>query len=164
MRTAVEGGAVGWNGASVWLPTYRWSLRVRVKTTNILTRGCDSRRKMLCCYFKELVKGIIVIFHYKKLQKNWGGPQPCRVDMQHCPCLHLTLVVDRNQIVSRRFKLNSRTTWIGEPPNRWDLLQPQYVMPLASFSSWITCAGTRLGEEKQVTLQISNRFTIYFLA
>jgi hypothetical protein len=38
------------------------------------------------------------------------------------------LAVDRVQTVSRRSKLNSRTTLIGEQPNPWDLLQPQDVM------------------------------------
>ena len=35
------------------------------------------------------------------------------------------LTVDRNQTVSRRSKPNSRTAFIGEQPNPWDLLQPQ---------------------------------------
>ena len=39
-----------------------------------------------------------------------------------------TLVVDRDQTVSRRSKPSSRTTLIGEQPNPWDLLQPQDVM------------------------------------
>lgn len=36
--------------------------------------------------------------------------------------------VDRNRTVSRRSKPNSRTTFIGEQPNPWDLIQPQDVM------------------------------------
>ena len=39
-----------------------------------------------------------------------------------------TLVVDRDQTVSRRSKPSSRTTLFGEQPNPWDLLQPQDVM------------------------------------
>ena len=39
-----------------------------------------------------------------------------------------TLVVDRDQTVSRRSKPNSRTTLFGEQTNPWDLLQPQDVM------------------------------------
>ena len=35
---------------------------------------------------------------------------------------------DRDQTVSRRFEPNSRTALIGEQPNPWDLLQPQYAM------------------------------------
>ena len=38
-----------------------------------------------------------------------------------------TLIEDRGQTVSRRSKLSSRTTLIGEQPNPWDLLQPQDV-------------------------------------
>jgi len=40
----------------------------------------------------------------------------------------LTLIVDRGQTVSRRSKLISRTTLIGEQPNPWNLLQLQDVM------------------------------------
>ena len=40
----------------------------------------------------------------------------------------LTLVVDRDQTVSRRSKPSSRTTLNGEQPYPWDLLQPQDVM------------------------------------
>ena len=39
-----------------------------------------------------------------------------------------TLVVDRDQTVSRRSKPSSRTTLNGEQPYPWDLLQPQDVM------------------------------------
>jgi len=39
-----------------------------------------------------------------------------------------TISVDRIQTVLRRSKPNSRTTFIGEQPNPWDLLQPQVVM------------------------------------
>ena len=39
-----------------------------------------------------------------------------------------TPTTDRDQPVSRRFKPSSRTTFIGEQPNPWDLLQPQDVM------------------------------------
>ena len=39
-----------------------------------------------------------------------------------------TLTVDRDQTVSRRFKPSSRTTFMGEQPNPWNLLQPQDVM------------------------------------
>ena len=39
-----------------------------------------------------------------------------------------TLTVDRDRTVSRRSKPSSRTTFIGEQPNPWDLLQPQDVM------------------------------------
>jgi hypothetical protein len=36
--------------------------------------------------------------------------------------------VDRDQTVSRRSKPNSRTTFIGEQPNPWNLFQLQDVM------------------------------------
>ena len=39
-----------------------------------------------------------------------------------------TPTADRDQTVSRRFEPSSRTTFIGEQPNPWDLLQPQDVM------------------------------------
>ena len=39
-----------------------------------------------------------------------------------------TPTADRDRTVSRRSKPSSRTTLIGEQPNPWDLLQPQYVM------------------------------------
>jgi len=39
----------------------------------------------------------------------------------------LTLIEDRGQTVSRRSKLSSRTTLIGEQPNPWGLLQSQDV-------------------------------------
>jgi hypothetical protein len=39
-----------------------------------------------------------------------------------------TLMIDRNQTVSRRSKPSSRTTLIGEQPNPWNLLQLQDVM------------------------------------
>ena len=35
---------------------------------------------------------------------------------------------DRDRPVSRRSEPSSRTTFIGEQPNPWDLLQPQDVM------------------------------------
>jgi hypothetical protein len=40
----------------------------------------------------------------------------------------IIFIADRDQTVSRRSKPNSRTTFIGEQPNPWDLLQPQDVM------------------------------------
>ena len=40
----------------------------------------------------------------------------------------ITLTVDRNRTVSRRSQPNSRTTFIGEQPNPWNLLQLQDVM------------------------------------
>src|SRR6476620_5824795 len=39
-----------------------------------------------------------------------------------------TPTADRDRTVSRRSEPSSRTTLIGEPPNPWDLLQPQDVM------------------------------------
>ncbi len=39
-----------------------------------------------------------------------------------------TPTADRDQPVSRRFEPSSRTTLMGEPPNPWDLLQPQDVV------------------------------------
>src|SRR5947208_4833280 len=39
-----------------------------------------------------------------------------------------THTADRDQTVSRRSEPSSRTTFIGEQPNPWDLLQPQDVM------------------------------------
>src|SRR5271168_2507588 len=39
-----------------------------------------------------------------------------------------TPTADRDRTVSRRSKPSSRTTFIGEQPNPWDLLQPQDVM------------------------------------
>ena len=41
---------------------------------------------------------------------------------------YLTLIVDRDQTVSRRSKPSSCTTLIGEQPNPWDLFQPQDVI------------------------------------
>jgi hypothetical protein len=40
----------------------------------------------------------------------------------------LSLTVDRDQTVSRRFKPNSRTILIGEQPNPWHHLQRQDMM------------------------------------
>jgi len=37
-------------------------------------------------------------------------------------------MVDRNQPVSQRFELNSRTALIGEQPNLWNLFQLQDAM------------------------------------
>src|SRR5437667_23198 len=37
-------------------------------------------------------------------------------------------VLDRDRPVSRRSKPSSRTAFIGEQPNPWDLLQPQDAM------------------------------------
>ena len=42
--------------------------------------------------------------------------------------IFLTPIEDRDQTVSRRSKPNSRTTFIGEQPNPWNLLQLQDVM------------------------------------
>src|ERR1700754_4158335 len=39
-----------------------------------------------------------------------------------------TPTADRDQPVSRRFQPSSRTAFIGEQPNPWDLLQPQDAM------------------------------------
>src|SRR5437764_10011092 len=39
-----------------------------------------------------------------------------------------TPAVDRDRPVSRRSKPSSRTAFIGEQPNPWDLLQPQDAM------------------------------------
>ena len=39
-----------------------------------------------------------------------------------------TPTTDRDRPVSRRSEPSSRTTFIGEQPNPWDLLQPQDVM------------------------------------
>ena len=39
-----------------------------------------------------------------------------------------TLVVDKDQPVSRRFEPSSRSTLIGEQPNPWELLHPQDVL------------------------------------
>ena len=39
-----------------------------------------------------------------------------------------TPTADRDRPVSRRSEPSSRTTFIGEQPNPWDLLQPQDVM------------------------------------
>ena len=44
------------------------------------------------------------------------------------PLKYPTPTADRDRTVSRRSKPSSRTTLIGEPPNPWDLLQPQDVM------------------------------------
>ena len=48
--------------------------------------------------------------------------------LKKCPLTFSTYTVDRNQTVSRRSKPNSRTTFIGEQPNPWNLLQLQDVM------------------------------------
>src|SRR5579859_3384395 len=39
-----------------------------------------------------------------------------------------TPTIDRDRPVSRRSKPSSRTAFIGEQPNPWDLLQPQDAM------------------------------------
>src|SRR4029077_1418645 len=39
-----------------------------------------------------------------------------------------TPTADRDRTVSRRSEPSSRTALIGEQPNPWDLLQPQYAM------------------------------------
>src|SRR4029079_6054038 len=39
-----------------------------------------------------------------------------------------TPTADRDRTVSRRSEPSSRTTLIGEQPNPWDLLQPQYLV------------------------------------
>src|SRR5581483_11508760 len=52
------------------------------------------------------------------------GPLVLGTDPLNSP----TPTTDRDQTVSRRFEPNSRTTFIGEQPNPWDLLQPQDVM------------------------------------
>ncbi|KAA0066843.1 hypothetical protein E6C27_scaffold271G002080 [Cucumis melo var. makuwa] len=44
------------------------------------------------------------------------------------PGTAIGITTDRNRTVLRRSKPNSRTTFIGEQPNPWDLLQPQDVM------------------------------------
>ena len=44
------------------------------------------------------------------------------------PLKFRTPTADRDQPVSRRFKPSSRTTFIGEQPNPWELLHPQDVM------------------------------------
>src|SRR6266511_4119904 len=40
----------------------------------------------------------------------------------------LTAVADRDRTFSRRSKPNSRTALMGEQPNPWDVLPPQYAM------------------------------------
>ena len=52
------------------------------------------------------------------------GPGVIRLDSLN----FLTLIVDRDQTVSRRFKPNSRTILIGEQPNPWHHLQRQDMM------------------------------------
>ena len=60
---------------------------------------------------------------------------------------------DRDRPVSRRSEPSSRTTFIGEQPNPWELLHPQDVMSRHRFESTLSC-GTdylfilppRLGE------------------
>jgi hypothetical protein len=44
------------------------------------------------------------------------------------PLNSITPTVDRNRTVSRRSQPSSRTTFIGEQPNPWNLLQLQDVM------------------------------------
>ena len=55
---------------------------------------------------------------------NLLGPGVIKLDSFN----FLSLIVDRDQTVSRRFKPSSRTALIGEQPNPWDLLQPQDAM------------------------------------
>ncbi len=40
----------------------------------------------------------------------------------------LALILDMDRTVLRRSEPSSRTTFMGEQPNPWDLLQPQDVM------------------------------------
>ncbi len=48
--------------------------------------------------------------------------------LEEAPYNHPTPVADRDRTVSRRSEPNSRTAFIGEQPNPWDLLQPQDAM------------------------------------
>jgi hypothetical protein len=52
---------------------------------------------------------------------NLLGPGVIKLDSFN----FLSLIVDRDQTVSRRFKPNSRTILIGEQPNPWHHLQRQ---------------------------------------
>src|SRR5207244_1411475 len=46
---------------------------------------------------------------------------------------------DRDRTVSRRSKPSSRTAFIGEQPNPWDLLQPQDAMSRHRTESTVSC-------------------------
>ena len=46
---------------------------------------------------------------------------------------------DRDRPVSRRSKPSSRTAFIGEQPNPWELLHPQDVMSRHRFDSTLSC-------------------------
>src|SRR5947199_2983365 len=46
---------------------------------------------------------------------------------------------DRDRPVSRRSKPSSRTAFIGEQPNPWDLLQPQDAMSRHRTESTVSC-------------------------
>src|SRR5437763_4348243 len=46
---------------------------------------------------------------------------------------------DRDRPVSRRSKPSSRTAFIGEQPNPWDLLQPQDAMSRHRTDSTLSC-------------------------
>src|SRR6476620_5623799 len=49
-----------------------------------------------------------------------------------------TPTTDRDRPVSRRSKPSSRTAFIGEQPNPWDLLQPQDAMSRHRTSSMLS--------------------------
>src|SRR5262249_35706412 len=46
---------------------------------------------------------------------------------------------DRDRPVSRRSEPSSRTTFIGEQPNPWELLHPQDVMSRHRYESTLSC-------------------------
>src|SRR5438270_8350517 len=50
-----------------------------------------------------------------------------------------TPTTDRDRPVSRRSKPSSRTAFIGEQPNPWDLLQPQDAMSRHRTKSTVSC-------------------------
>jgi len=87
-------------------------------------------------------KGYIYTYIFSVLMLTYVDTQQCKkiqltnqryvisgpFVMRNYPNNHLTLVVDRDQTVSRRFKPSSRTILIDEQSNPWKLLHHQDMM------------------------------------
>lgn len=63
-----------------------------------------------------------------KQPNHQGSSFPGPLVLRSNPFNFHTPTGDRDQTVSRRSKPNSRTTFVGEQPNPWNLLQLQDVM------------------------------------
>ena len=63
---------------------------------------------------------------YQSIHKGFVFPGP--LVLRFTPFQLFTPTEDRDQTVSQRSKLRSRTAFLGEQPNPWDHLQPQDAM------------------------------------